>query len=120
MSMQDALAMGGLGLVVPDGLEPLGSRVLAGLVSLAEAAAERLTRLRQRDRTTVAAAVLGRLRGTGRASSFTRLIAEMERTHPLSLEYPFEGSDRVGGAVWIARELLGGSSTTSVAKLRWD
>lgn len=50
----------------------------------------------------------------------TRLVEELERAYPIELLYPFEGSDRVGGAVWVARDLLGNESTTSVAKLRWD
>lgn len=109
-----------LELSVQAGPQPLGARVLAGLVGMAEAAIGELHRRRERDRATSAAAVLGRLRGTGRGVSFTRLADEMERAYPITLEYPFEDSDRVGGAVWIARNLLGGKSTTSVAKLRWD
>lgn len=120
MEMQGVVAMDGLKLVVPDGSGPLGTRVLGGVVGLAEAALARLQLLRKKERATTATAVLGRLRGTGRDVSFRGLVDELERTHPLSLVYPFEGSDRVGGAVWIAQDLLGGASTTSVAKLRWD
>jgi quercetin dioxygenase-like cupin family protein len=105
----------GLELAVQDNGKPVGARVLDRLVSMAECAVGQL----QKGRDT-AAAVVGRLRGTGRGVSFSRLIAEMERTYPVELSYPFEDSDRVGGAVWVARELLGNSSTTSVAKLRWD
>ncbi len=96
-----------------------GNKALAALVGMAEAAIARLHEIRSSKRTK-AAAILSRLRGTGRGVSFTRLVGEIERAHPIKLEYPFEGSDRVGGAVWIARDLLGGSSTTSVAKLCWD
>lgn len=110
------LGMAGLELAVQGGPQPLGTRVLGGLVTMAEAAVGQLQRLRG----TAAAAVVGRLRGTGRGVSFSGLIAEMERAYPIELSYPFEDSDRVGGAVWIARELLANHSTTSVAKLRWD
>lgn len=115
-----SLSIEGLELVVPEGTERLGSRVLAGLVALAERAVERFDQLRRRYRGVCPTAVVSRVRGTGRGVSFTSLIAELERAHPVSLEYPFEDSERVGGAVWIARDLLGGRSTTSVAKLRWD
>lgn len=112
-----AVSMSGLELVVPESQAPLGTRVLAGLVDLAENAAARLTDMCRR---AGPAALVSRLRGTGRGISFTALVAELERVHPVTLEYPFEGSDRVGGSVWIARDVLRGSSTTSVAKLCWD
>ncbi len=120
MKTVSSVSMGSLELAVPPGTGPLGLRALAGLVALAENAVTRLQQIRAQDRTATAAAVLGRLRGTGRGVSSSRLFDEIERAHPLEFEYPFEGSDRVGGAVWIAKDLLGGSSTTSVAKLRWD
>lgn len=116
MGRDAAISMEGLELTVPGGSDPLGTRVLGGLVNLAEAAIARLNS----QRPTRGAAVVSRIRGTGRGVSFTGLVTELERAHPLQLEYPFEGSDRVGGAVWVAKELLRGTSTTSVAKLRWD
>ena len=119
MARPTALLMDGLELRVPDGAGALGTRVLAGLVNLAESAVKRLHQIR-RDQTSTALAVLSRLRGTGRGVSCTRLFGELERAHPLEMEYPFEGSDRVGGAVWIANKLLGGACTASVAKLCWD
>jgi mannose-6-phosphate isomerase-like protein (cupin superfamily) len=119
MSGQLGLDLGSLMLDTGTGSQSQGDRFLAGLVQLAEAATDRLREL-QRSGETGPGAVLGRLRGTGRGVSFSRLVEELERTHPLSLTYPFEGSDRVGGAVWIAKDLVGGASTTSVAKLRWD
>jgi len=120
MATSGAVVMDGLMLTVPDGTGAMGTRVLAGLVALAETAVSRLRDAQRESSSRRPAAVLSRLRGTGRGVSFTRLVQELERAHPLELEYPFEGSDRVGGAVWIARDLVGGASTTSVAKLCWD
>lgn len=44
--------------------------------------------------------ILGRIRGTGPGVSFGAMIQELETTHPITLQYPFEGSHLVGGAVW--------------------
>lgn len=118
--MDGVLGLGKLELAVEEGASPLGTRVLAALVALAETAIARLHQLRAANPVNAPAAVLSRLRGTGRGVSSTRLFAEVERSHPISLEYPFEGSDRVGGAVWVARDLLAGASNASVAKLCWD
>jgi mannose-6-phosphate isomerase-like protein (cupin superfamily) len=118
--MQAAIAMENLSLAIPGDAEPSGARVLAGLVGMAEAAVGRLQGSHRAAPANPATAVVGRIRGTGRGVSFTRLIEEMERTYPLELTYPFEDSERVGGAVWVARDLLGGISETSVAKIRWD
>jgi len=120
MAIDRALVMGGLEVAIPPGDTPAGTRVLAGIVAMAEQAVERFHRTAKQAGRPGASAVLSRLRGTGRGISFTRLVGELERAHPLTLDYPFEGSDRVGGAVWIAREILGNKSTTSVAKLCWD
>lgn len=59
-----------------------------------------------------------RIRGTGPEASFRRMIQDIELAHPLELIYPFEGSDRVGGAVWPAASIAGEAS--AVAKLRWE
>lgn len=123
MNRAMATNLGMLGLELGNDREPVGSRVLAGLVALAEHAVTRLHDAAREAGTaarTAPAAVLSKIRGTGRGVSFTRLVEELERAYPIELLYPFEGSDRVGGAVWVARDLLGNDSTTSVAKLRWD
>jgi mannose-6-phosphate isomerase-like protein (cupin superfamily) len=60
-----------------------------------------------------------RVRGSGPGASLRAMIREMERAHPLELDYPFEGSQRVGGAVWPA-ESVGGEEASAVAKLRWE
>jgi len=91
-----------------------GSEVLMALVSMAQSALAPLDPARAR---------VGRLRGTGPGVSFTRQIEILERDHPRELEFPFEGSERVGGASWLIPELLGlhggPSADAAVAKLRW-
>jgi mannose-6-phosphate isomerase-like protein (cupin superfamily) len=119
MRNQAGIVLSPLNLAVPPGPQPVGARVLEALVAWAELATAKLHELRDRGQSN-AMAVVGRVRGTGRGVSFTRLVAEMERAFPLELIYPFEGSERVGGAVWVPRDLVGSESTTSVAKLRWD
>jgi len=67
---------------------------------------------------------LGRVRGTGPGVSFGSLIAELEAAHPIALEFPFEGSDRVSGGVWECPTSLDDpkidpKTTSAIAKLRW-
>lgn len=120
MGRTEVTSLGRLELVVPEDSRPLGTRVLAGLVRLAEQAVDGLRTAQAIAGESVPAAVLGRIRGTGRGVSFGQLIGELERTHPLTLAYRFEGSDRVGGAYWSAGEILRLQATAAVAKLRWD
>lgn len=120
MGGRAAIELAGLRLDVPDDRRPLGTRVLAGLVAMAERALDQLTRLQRTGEAPSPAALVGRVRGTGRGVSSTRLIEELEREHPLHLTAPFEGSDRVSGDVWMAPAILGTESRTSVAKLRWQ
>lgn len=94
MNAHSGIVLGPLVLSLPNGSPPLGADVLRGLVGLAEAATGKLHQWREREGS-AAAAVVGRLRGTGRGVSFIRLINELERAFPLELHYPFEGSDRV-------------------------
>lgn len=65
-------------------------------------------------------AAVGRIRGRGTAASFRRMIEQLELARPLRLEYPFEGSDRVGGACWVVDSTALGELPASVAKLRWE
>lgn len=116
----DVAGLGQLELVVPEDGRGLGTRVLDSMIALAEGAIGGLRRLQGTERQGVPAALLGRLRGTGRGISFGGLIAELEREHPLTLAYPFEGSDRVGGAYWSADRILGRQTGAALAKLRWD
>ena len=120
MGRTEIASLGRLELVVPEDPRPIGTRILAGLVRLAEQAVDGLRTAQEVASGPCPAAVLGRIRGTGRGVSFGTLVAELERTHPLSLAYPFEGSDRVGGAYWSAGEILRVKATAAVAKLRWD
>ncbi|UYV13489.1 MAG: cupin domain-containing protein [Phycisphaera sp.] len=64
-------------------------------------------------------AALGRVRGTGRGVSFSRLVAQLEADHPIELRFPFEGSDHVGGAVWRGNELVHPDRRDALAKLHW-
>lgn len=64
-------------------------------------------------------AATGRIRGTGPGVSFGRAVATMEQAWPLELAYPFEGSDRVGGAAWVAADQLGPGDEGAVVKLHW-
>jgi hypothetical protein len=48
------------------------------------------------------------------------LVERVHRDHPLALEAPFEGSDRIAGAVWDGAELLGRSERDALVKLRFD
>ena len=107
-------------LAVPQDGRPLGTRVLEALVEVSQFAVRRLASARGFSVASWPAAALGRLRGTGRGVSSTQMLGEIEKAHPIQLESPFEGSDLVSGAVWIASELLGIRHDTSVAKLRWD
>jgi len=117
MESRSAVWLDGLELFLEGGDRPLGTRVLAGLAAMAERA---VAQLNGAGKPRPALAVLSRIRGTGRGVSASRLFAELEREHPITLRSPFEGSDRVGGAVWHVGEILGNGSTSAVAKLRWD
>jgi quercetin dioxygenase-like cupin family protein len=120
MSNRLVLELPELVLQVPEDERSLGTRVFAAIVNLADHATAKLE-LRCRSQPTRApVAAVGRLRGLGRGVSWTKLIEELERQHPLCLAAPFEGSDRVSGAVWVASELLESGATGSIAKLRWQ
>ncbi|UYV12411.1 MAG: cupin domain-containing protein [Phycisphaera sp.] len=106
-----ALAFEGLNLDVAGGKPSTGSDVLRAILEMASTALEQLRA--STDRPT---AVLGRIRGTGRGVSFGRLVDRLEAEHPLDLVSPFEGSDRVAGAVWALSEPY----AAALAKLRWD
>ena len=63
---------------------------------------------------------LGRIRGTGPRVSFGSMVQQIEANHPLTLEYPFEGSDRVGGGIWkLSNPSESLSPEPAIAKLRW-
>lgn len=92
-----------------------GYRVLQSLLSTGEQALANLRSRTGRDEV----AGFGRLRGTGPGVSFAALAAELEEALPRELVYPFEGSQRVGGAVWMG-SLLQPALPSSLAKLRWE
>lgn len=114
MNQQPVLCLEGLTLDVPDDARPKGTRVLQALASLAERALAGLSK--QCGGTPMA--LVSRMRGTGRGVSLSATLAAIDADHPLEVSYPFEGSERVGGAVWIPAS-MGIPSSASVAKLRW-
>ncbi len=72
-----------------------------------------------RSRSTSPSAALGRIRGTGRGVSFSRLVAKLEADHPIELRFPFEGSEHVGGAVWRSDQIIDPERRDALAKLHW-
>jgi hypothetical protein len=97
-----------------------GTDVLAALMKWAE---QLVSRLHQEANGTPTA-LLGRLRGNRRDLHFSELVAKLEADHPVTMQSPFEGSDRVSGAVWVAKDILRGSKPAvsidaSLAKLHW-
>lgn len=63
---------------------------------------------------------LGRIRGSGPGVSFRAMVDRLEQAYPLRLRFPFEGSERVGGAVWMPAEVLGEAGhPAAIAKLHW-
>tara|TARA_R110000744_G_scaffold380514_1_gene501612 strand:- start:13263 stop:13931 length:669 start_codon:yes stop_codon:yes gene_type:complete len=60
---------------------------------------------------------LGRIRGTGPGVHFGSLIDELDIAHPVTLKFPFENSDRVGGGIWGEENPPKGMP--AIAKLQW-
>lgn len=110
------LALNRLELSIPADARLAGTRVFAGLMDLATTALAALDHHRQNK----PMAVVGRLRGTGRGVSLTKLLDQLDQDHPVELASPFEGSDRVSGAVWMPEQITGQSAPMSIAKLRWN
>ena len=106
-------------LTTPRADDPSGREVLAGVLSMAQAAVDHLTRIAAASKTP-RMAVVGRLRGTGRGIHFRDLIAALEREHPIELKSPFECSDLVAGAAWSGEEIIGPQYRGALAKLRWS
>ena len=93
-----------------------GREVLESLLRLANEATQSLRRAAPVESP---AAVVGRLRGTGRGIHFSHLIERLERDHPIELKAPFECSDLVSGAAWDSEVILGPGQHGALAKLRW-
>jgi len=68
---------------------------------------------------TVTAAV-SRIRGTGPGVSFGRLVDELETTHPVEMQRPFEGIESIAGGVWPVAELVSPTDTRGLIKLHFD
>lgn len=109
-----AIVLQGMELRIPADARPLGTRVCAGLVELAERAVRGL-----HGASPGPVAVVSRLRGTGRGVSSSALFDALERDHPVTPVAPFEDSERVAGAVWRGDQILGASSKAAVARLIW-
>ena len=102
-------------------LDPLGLTAPSVLRSLLALARHALTDMpRALPLTGDRFAATGRIRGTGPGVSFSSAVAALERTWPVELQFPFEGSARVGGAAWPACELLGPEEDGAAVKLRWE
>lgn len=106
-----AMALDGIQLGLGVENPPCGTAVLRATLAMAQKTLDRL-----RAHTDRPTAVLGRLRGTGRGISFGRLVKQLEIDHPIELVSPFEGSEKVAGAVWVPDHAGG----PALAKLRWD
>ncbi|HZW07086.1 MAG TPA: hypothetical protein VFF65_08170 [Phycisphaerales bacterium] len=106
-------------LAVADGPQQLGTRVLAGVLNLAQATLTEMQRIGQVAGQTRLAAV-SRLRGTGRGVHFSDMVTALEQAHPVQLVSPFEDSHLVAGAAWEGPSLIGPGCTAALAKLRWS
>lgn len=125
MSSSHCVELPKLELVIPSDDRSVGTRIFAGLVELACSAMAGLERIARDQGRPVAA--MSRIRGTGRGVHFGDFIRQMESEHPIRLISPFEGSNLVAGAAWVARSILGKaapdkatSQDAAIAKLRWD
>jgi|GEM_PF-2355365 len=84
--------------------------------SLLQTAARSINALEQSERMLS----LGRIRGTGPGVSFGSFIDHLNIAYPLKLEFPFEDSERVGGAFWDCRSILGDPKIkATITKLKW-
>ncbi len=64
---------------------------------------------------------LGRIRGTGPGIHFGDFVTALDEDYPLTLKYPFENSERVGGAVWNCQAILNDPSIDSaITKIKWN
>jgi len=93
-----------------------GTSVLSALLHLAQIS---LTEIPDRLGLPARFAATGRMRGTGPGVSFTQSIEALERDHPIELAFPFEGSAHVGGAAWLASDLIAKGDQSALAKLHW-
>ncbi len=62
---------------------------------------------------------VGQLPGWVEGTRLRAFMDEVEREHPIFPEAPFEGTERIAGAVWLAAEHLGEVADDGVAKLRF-
>ena len=93
-----------------------GTSALSALLTLAQTS---LSEIPARLGVPARFAATGRMRGTGPGVSFSRSIEALERDHPIELKFPFEGSAHVGGAAWLASDLIAKGDPSALAKLHW-
>jgi len=118
MLLGEVMSIGKLTLEIATDGRPAGTRALEGLTRLATTALTALSaRLAADGR--LRGAALSRIRGTGPGVSFGRIVADLERDHPVALGGPFENSDAVSGAIWDCRHLLGPAYSSALLKLRF-
>jgi len=65
-------------------------------------------------------AAISRIRGTGPGVSFGRLVDELEVTHPITMNRPFEGTASIAGGVWDTPNTAGQDDTRGLVKLHFD
>jgi hypothetical protein len=85
------------------------------LASILEAGGQVLAQITAESAVSRPQLAVSRVRGTGRGVHFQGLVDRLEAERPVVLESPFEGSERVAGAVWRSE-----SHAASLAKLRWS
>ena len=113
--MHDAIHFDTARSTRPDASRSSGREILGSLVNVARDALDALHG-QSGSRPCVG---MGNVRGTGRGVSLSGAIDALERDHPLELRFPFEGSNLVGGAAWVGRDLIGPHEDAALAKLRW-
>ncbi|XOV74844.1 MAG: hypothetical protein ACFHWZ_15335 [Phycisphaerales bacterium] len=113
--MHDAIPFDTAGSVQSNSAGSSGREILAAMLNIARDGLD-LFRRESGSRPSVS---IGNVRGTGRGVSLSRAIEVLEGAYPIELSYPFEGSDRVGGAAWIGRDLISPEEPAALAKLHW-
>lgn len=113
--MHHAIPFPTAGSTESDSSGPSGREILTAMFNIARDGLDILRR-ESGGRPSVS---IGNVRGTGRGVSLSRAIEVLEGTYPIELSYPFEGSDRVGGAAWVGRYLIGPDEPAALAKLHW-
>ncbi|MCA9304949.1 MAG: cupin domain-containing protein [Phycisphaerales bacterium] len=97
-----------------------GREAFLKLTTMASTALSRFKAELARRRGDGRGAAVGCIRGTGLGVSFGALVDALERDEPRDLQGPFESTDSISGAVWMASDLLGPVHDTALLKLRFE